>query len=45
MHTFDKKMSKERKTEKEIMNGKRQSQWSSFAKYTIVRYGLFETNR
>lgn len=44
MHTFDKKkMANERKTEKAIMKGKRQSQWFSFAKYTIFRYGLFKT--
>lgn len=36
-------MANERKTEKAIMKGKRQSQWFSFAKYTIFRYGLFKT--
>lgn len=36
-------MAKERKTEKAIMKGKRQSQWFSFAKYTIFRYGLSKT--
>lgn len=38
-----KKWQMKEKQKKAIMKGKRQSQWFSFAKYTIFRYGLFKT--